>query len=219
MTLTKNKKSSARDRIFQAALDIFAHQGARTATIREICLRAQVNLAAVHYYFGSKDKLYEAVCRYACGREPLFEIPSAGPADQLHAFIRQFLEKIMGPRHASQSGMIMGREMIEPSSVLPIIIKGLFRPRFDQLSKIVQSLLGPAADDHMVRRCALSIVGQCLYYRHARPVVSCLNPMQTYDSTGLDQLADHITAFSLGALKNISKTTARRGTPREPEAV
>jgi len=201
----RRKKTSARDRIFLAALDVFALRGARAATIREICRRARVNVASVHYYFGSKEKLYEAVCRYACGREPRFDVPPAAvPADQLHAFIRQFLETIMDPRHTSHIGMIMGREMIEPSSVLPIIIEDLFRPRFEQLSAIARAILGGGADAQCVRRCALSIVGQCLYYRHARPVVSRLNPSQAYDSAGLTQLADHIAAFSLAALQHIA---------------
>jgi AcrR family transcriptional regulator len=195
---------SARDRIFLAALDVFAQQGLHAATVREICRRAQANGAAVHYYFGSKEKLYEAVCRYACGHEPLFDIPAAAaPAVQLQAFIRQFLERIMSTRHASYIGMIMGREMLAPSRVLPMIIDELFRPRLEQLCGIVRLLVDGRADEPCVQRCALSIVGQCLYYRHARPVVNRLNPAQTYDPPGIDQLTDHITAFSLSALQHL----------------
>jgi AcrR family transcriptional regulator len=46
-----------RERIIAAALDIFSQHGFEAATLRDITERAGVNLAAVSYYFGSKDML------------------------------------------------------------------------------------------------------------------------------------------------------------------
>ena len=48
-----------RERLLQAAFEVFAEQGFKTTTVRDICCRADVNVASVNYYFGSKQELYE----------------------------------------------------------------------------------------------------------------------------------------------------------------
>lgn len=46
-----------RARILAAAREIFIEQGFELATVREITVRAEVNVSAVNYYFGSKEEL------------------------------------------------------------------------------------------------------------------------------------------------------------------
>jgi len=53
-----------RERILEAAGEIFADCGFRGATVRRICERAKVNVAAINYYFGGKEKLYTEVLRH-----------------------------------------------------------------------------------------------------------------------------------------------------------
>ena len=50
------------------------------------------------------------------------------------------------------------------------------------------------------RLCALSIVGQILFYAHCRPVLQRLKP-EGSRTLELDRLARHITDFSLPPLK------------------
>ena len=49
--------NDTRDRILRAASDLFAATGFKGTTLREITERAGANLAAVNYYFRSKDDL------------------------------------------------------------------------------------------------------------------------------------------------------------------
>lgn len=48
-------------RILKSAMDIIAKEGNLNVTTREIAQRAQVNVAAINYHFGSKDNLIEQV--------------------------------------------------------------------------------------------------------------------------------------------------------------
>ncbi len=53
--------NSPRGRILAAARRLFAEQGLEATSIRDITAAAAVNSAMVHYYFGSKELLYERV--------------------------------------------------------------------------------------------------------------------------------------------------------------
>lgn len=53
--------TETRDRVLDAAERLFAEQGYAATSLRSIVAAADVNLAAIHYYFRSKEALLEAV--------------------------------------------------------------------------------------------------------------------------------------------------------------
>ena len=54
---------STKERILSAAEALFAQQGFSATSLRQVTRRADVNLAAVNYHFGSKDNLVNEVFR------------------------------------------------------------------------------------------------------------------------------------------------------------
>ena len=54
---------STKDRILHAAEELFAAQGFATTSLRQVTSRADVNIAAVNYHFGSKENLVNEVFR------------------------------------------------------------------------------------------------------------------------------------------------------------
>jgi len=54
-------KPSKKDKIINTALKIIAKKGNLNFTIREVILDAEVNIASVNYYFGTKRKLVEEI--------------------------------------------------------------------------------------------------------------------------------------------------------------
>ena len=125
-----------KNRILEAAGEIFADRGFRQTTVREICRRADVNLAAINYHFGDKERLYMAVIKHY--KEITFQkysqndfVRDQDPYDvQLTAFIKYFMSHILGEGHVSCFGRLMSREYIEPTSALDVIIEEEFRPFF-----------------------------------------------------------------------------------------
>jgi len=54
---------STKDRILHAAEELFAQQGFGATSLRQVTSRADVNIAAVNYHFGSKDNLVHELFR------------------------------------------------------------------------------------------------------------------------------------------------------------
>jgi len=59
--MEENKANDKRDDILDVAEKLFAEQGFEAVSVREISKAADINIAMVSYYFGSKEKLYEEV--------------------------------------------------------------------------------------------------------------------------------------------------------------
>lgn len=59
--MPKKSSESTRERILRAAERIYAASGFHGMSLRDVTLLAGVNLAAVNYHFGSKDKLIHAL--------------------------------------------------------------------------------------------------------------------------------------------------------------
>lgn len=211
-----NDSAETRQRLLQAGAEIFGEKGFRRTTVREICERAGANVAAVNYHFGDKEKLYEAVFRAAhkqVAADPLDidpqELAKLSKEEKLKTFISRFLVQISGP-DACCGGRLMVFEMIEPTHVLDAVVKEQIGPKARMLGAILREFLGDDAEETLVRQCGHSVIGQILHYQQARAVIERLHPQQKYNAKDIEQLAQHITDFSVAALKSIVKVRGNR---------
>jgi AcrR family transcriptional regulator len=63
IAFTAPKSTATKTRILDVAEALFMEHGFEATTLRQITTAANVNLAAVHYHFGSKEELFESVLR------------------------------------------------------------------------------------------------------------------------------------------------------------
>lgn len=61
--MTATARFSTKDRILGAAEELFAQSGFNGTSLRQVTSRADVNIAAVNYHFGSKENLVNEVFR------------------------------------------------------------------------------------------------------------------------------------------------------------
>lgn len=219
MTAQKHGKLDTRTRLLQAGGKIFAQDGFRGATVRAIARQAQANVAAINYYFAGKEGLYLAVIEHTFAAAQAKYPPDlgldaeAGAPQRLHAFVSSILLRILDEGRPAWHGKLMIREIADPSPVLDRVVEEMIRPLYQQLAGIVGELLCPGASVEAVQLAAMSIMGQCLFYRNSRPVVSRLHPGK-FDADRIRQIAEHITAFSLRALQGAEmaqRKDAKRG--------
>jgi AcrR family transcriptional regulator len=216
--------SATERRLLEAAGEIFAEVGYRAATVRQICEKAGANIAAVNYHFGDKEGLYMAVLRSVpdahAEKFPADRglAPGATAGQRLAAYIESLLNRVFDEGRPGWHTKIMAREMIEPTRALDTLVADVALPVHHELAAIVRELLGSKAGEDAVRLCTLSILSQCVYYHHARSVLSRLYPEQEYGSQDIAMLADHITRFSQGALQQFTQENGRGFTAKSRRA-
>lgn len=133
-TAEKTAKSTS-GRILLAAEELFAAQGIRGTSLKEITDLAGVNIAAVNYHFRTKDALVRAV--YEKSFQPLnrerlrlldeAEAAAGGGALTIEAILRAFFEPMVRAWQANRNFILLvGRLQSEPDPQLSGFIQGLY---------------------------------------------------------------------------------------------
>jgi AcrR family transcriptional regulator len=210
---------STKQKILHAAGPIFAERGYRGSTIRDICEAADVNLASINYYFGDKKKLYIETVKTA-RQMRLQEYPSSrpqmdlAPELQLKEFIRLLLNRLVATQNAPWQVKLLGREFMEPSEGCREMIEDFLRPVFKILLMIVNQLVDGKVDQVTLDKIGFSIIGQCLHYRCASEMITMFVGEDEFAAHySSDQLAEHISAFTLGAIEKL-----KNDAPSKPQA-
>lgn len=200
----QQQEQGTRERLLEAAAEVFAEHGYEAATVREICRRAGANVAAVNYHFGGKEMLYASMLKHfmavCAARHPLDAGtgPDSTPEERLYAFVRNLLYRIMGDDEAH--GKLVAQETIDPSPAFDDIVHEFMLPVRAAVEDVVKAFLGQDAPEASVRACAAGIVGQAMFYLQNRSILERLYHDLTYDNEGLDRMAESITRFSLGGI-------------------
>lgn len=205
-----------RSRILQAASAVFADRGFDRATVRDICSRANVNVALVNYHFGDKLELYTEVLRGSVKHpESLQEVHDLfaqhdEPEVLLRKVIRLMLHRMVKRREAPNLHMrLMLHELARPTPAIARVVDESVKPLHDQLCVLVGRILDLPAGDQRTRLCAQSIIGQIIHYAHHLPVIGRLWPELKMTPEQQEMVANHIADFSLSYLKSSREQRGR----------
>jgi AcrR family transcriptional regulator len=124
-------------KIMEAAEDLFAEKGFNGTSVRDIADKAQVNLAMISYYFGSKEKLLEALFAYRresmrVKLEGIIGKPGITAMERVHLLIDNYIEKIFSQQCFHR---ILAREQVLNTT-------GLTAELILQMKKQNQELIG-----------------------------------------------------------------------------
>src|SRR5258708_731281 len=122
--LSKAASVETRDRLLEAAGEVFAEKGFHRATVREICRRAQADVAAVNYHYYDKEGLYTAALKHYAEvalhkYPPTLDLGRNATANaRLRVFIRSLMFRLLDKGRPAWHGKLMAREMFEPTGAL-----------------------------------------------------------------------------------------------------
>ena len=177
------KNESSESRILAAARSEFCEFGLRGARMQAIADRCGVNKALVHYYFRSKERLYEAVLkdivhtmRTAIDRH--LDDDDAG-AD-IRVLLRNIISVYIGTlRQYPDIARFMFREVAEGGTHLPSLISQV-APVVRELPLKISLRFAAEMDAGTIRRMPgvhllLNILGMCVFTFAAQPIISAIS--------------------------------------------
>ena len=223
MATSNQSRRDPRQRVLESACVVFAEKGFHDATVQEICERAEANIAAVNYHFRDKESLYGEVWRHAyevAEREHGF--PTGVSSDrsmeeQLHAIVLSRARCIFDDGLAGCFPRLLLRELLKPSPALEEIVMEALHPAMQTIHDIVAVLLGPGADSFCVHGCTMSIIAQFAHINFSRPLRAVFDRVHEADEPGHEhptpeQIARHITDFSLAGIRHYREQIEKRNT-------
>jgi TetR/AcrR family transcriptional regulator len=197
----------SRTAILDAAEQLFARQGFRGTTIKQIAAAARVNSALLYYYFADKETLYrEMLGRLirsfgAAGVSLL--AAGDGPADALRRFVEGVVEFMLARPHAPRllARELADHQMRHAEPEMLHINAGMYARlcdviRHGQHEGVFRADLDP-------RFAAVSTVSQIAWMLVARPAIGILlgeGIGGTSDAT-VRSYAQHVVAFTLAGLR------------------
>ncbi len=183
----KTRGELAKRQLLEAACEIFGKNGPDSATTRQIAQAAKQNIAAIAYYFGSKEGLYLAVAQYIAD---LIRIDFEPTVSQLDDFLEKpnptehlpLLQKLIIDSFLQYARLvldksnvhisrIMAREQLVPTEAYSLIHQQALSPLLTRVNRLLALYIGldPTLPKTMLHTHA--ILGEVLSFRLVRETI------------------------------------------------
>ena len=195
---------STEQKIFDAAHEVFTQKGMDGAKMQEIADRAGINKALLHYYFKTKEKLYETVARAVIGRAvPVIRQMFEG--DQpLEEKIRYFVDFYLNliSRNPFIPVFIISEVNKHPERFFETIFpKEMPRPEvfFKQVeAEALAGRIRPIDPRHLI----VNIISLCVFPFVGKPLIRLILGMNPTEAKAfMDARKTEVVSFVLAALR------------------
>jgi TetR/AcrR family transcriptional regulator, regulator of cefoperazone and chloramphenicol sensitivity len=182
---------ATRQKLLEASIDVFGRLGFDGATTRAVADAAGVNLQAIPYYFGSKDGLFIATAEHIATRiksqfaelygrvqARLAEAEAQGiaidakEARELLTEIIQLKATLYVSDESESWARFLQREQLDPTEAFARVYRGVMKPSFDVIARLVAILLDEDPLSEHVRLRAMSLLGAVMVFRTAKAAAS-----------------------------------------------
>ena len=195
---------STKQKIFDAAHEVFVQKGMDGAKMQEIADRAGINKALLHYYYRSKEKLYEMVARAIIGRA----VP----------IIREFLETDYPLEEKIRHFVTFYVDLIARNPYIPIFVISEMNKHPDRFTdhilpkeipkpdvflrqveaEIAAGRIRPIKPQHLL----VNMVSLCIFPFVAKPMLRIVIGMNAQEMrTFLDERKEEVLRFILASLR------------------
>lgn len=196
----------ARARLLAEGLRLFAQQGFKKTSTRELSQAASVNIASISYYFGDKAGLYREVFMAAHGAPEEHLVLFTGSHFTLKRALRGFYAGFLEPLKQGDTARLCMklhfREMLEPSGLWDAQLAHAVKPIHDALVALLCRHLGLAdpadsanAADTDLHRLAICLAGLGVQMHVCLDVNDHLLPGISDGTDAIDRWYDRLVMF------------------------
>lgn len=192
------KEQNTEDKIVEAAKTVFVQKGMDGARMQHIADEAGINKALLHYYFRTKDKLFEKV--FAILFKDIFFIFERAVSEEtsfeefLEGFIRQYIKMFKGRPYIPQ--FVIHELNRNPERIVEQMHNSKFDKQklFDLINKAVEEkVIRPIQPVHLIT----NILSLCIFPFIAKPIITgfALDGNKTKYKQYIDERPDEVVAF------------------------
>jgi TetR/AcrR family transcriptional regulator, regulator of cefoperazone and chloramphenicol sensitivity len=173
---------ATRQRLIEAALEVFGECGFNGASTRMLADKAGANLAAIPYHFHSKEGLYRAAAQHIVDRMKKFTAPTLDEIEQslrnpqlsraealhlLHRYTDMMAAILVGSKEVDSHCAFVMREHLQPGAAFDILYTGMMRRVLDACAGLL-AVVFHSQSDAIINLRASAIFGQILIFRTSR---------------------------------------------------
>jgi AcrR family transcriptional regulator len=164
---------STEDLILVAARKVFSRHGLQGARMQDIADEAGINKALLHYYFRSKEKLFEIVFREAFGKFSRnmneFMLTEASFEAKIDSFIENYIDLLL--ENPYLPGFIIGELNSQPGRLLEFIsTSGL--PLDSFLRQVEAEVASGRIREINGKHLLVNIISLCVFPFLGKPVLT-----------------------------------------------
>jgi TetR/AcrR family transcriptional regulator len=198
-------KIETEEKILQAAKSVFQQKGFDGCRMQDIADEAGINKALLHYYFRSKDRLFDAVFKDAFRKffPKVQEIMASDiPLDKkLESFIDKYIDLLID--NPMLPIFILNEINRNPEKISEIINLNVINPNllFGSIMKeIEQKSIRKTDPRHLI----ISIIGMCVFPFVGKPIIKnfLMNNSEEEFNLFISQRKKEITELVLKSLTN-----------------
>jgi AcrR family transcriptional regulator len=209
----KNNKN-IRERLLDAAEELFAEKGFNGASVRDITTRANGNVAAVNYHFSSKEKLYNEVflrrmrvvtdMRLETIKKVMSQTDHEVTLEELLkefsiAFLKPFLNEATGSRFIR----LMIQEMTHPRLPKAMFINEIIEPTLKALGNALTRII-PDLQPKQIMLATMSLAGQLLHIIRIKEMFD-VEELTSHQIPNFDEIIDHVVVFTAAGIRSMVK--------------
>ncbi|MFG6654239.1 transcriptional regulator CecR [Scandinavium sp. M-37] len=201
-----SKGEQAKNQLIAAAIAQFGEYGLH-ATTRDIASLAGQNIAAIPYYFGSKEDLYLACAQWIADFIGVNFRPHADAAEQLlsqpapdKAAIRTLILQasknmilLLTQDETVNLSKFISREQLSPSPAYQLIHDQVISPLHGHLTQLVAAYTGRDATDTDTILHTHALLGEILAFRLGRETILLRTGWTQFDAEKTERIFQVIT--------------------------
>ena len=175
-----------KQRLIDAGLEIFGTYNLEGATTRQLAEQAGVNQAAIPYYFGGKEGLYNAAIQHIFSANFALIQPVLGGLEeqltlkkfsktealaQLKGLLDAMMKVILTRKASSTWARIIMREQMQPTQAFDFIYNNGIRRLHTAVSTLLAVILKRKPTDRILVLRAHMLIGQVLIFLAGRETI------------------------------------------------
>jgi AcrR family transcriptional regulator len=203
-----DRVKSKRERLLDTAEALFLEKGYENVSVRELTGAANTNVAAINYYFQSKENLYrESVRRRLSSvandlisdmKKEIYGEETLDLRKIIKIYVTEYMSHVLTVKEAGRFIEAISRDMSEGGIITDILIEELVAPVHMILKEAI-SRVRPDIPEEKVSLYIISIGGQMFHFIRAREIIKRMM-RQDYSKEFINRIIEHIVDFSFNGM-------------------